>query len=103
MELIQNILVFLLIFSLIAGLVGVCYCNNYLRKIVCLSISYTNLIVMLFIFAQNSQKASELFSVITTTIILFSITLAVGTSIIFNIIKLETNKLINTASSGGSK
>jgi hypothetical protein len=101
MELIQNILIFLLIFGIIAGLLGSFYCDNYLKKISCLSASYTNLIIMLTIFAQNSQKASELFSIITTLLILFSINLAVGICIISNIAKLKQN--INILSQGGRK
>ncbi len=92
MEFIQSGLIFLLIFVLIAGLVGVFCHDNYLKKIACLSVSYTNLIIILIIFSKNSQKASQLFSIITTTLILFSITLAVGIGIIFNIAKLKQNK-----------
>jgi hypothetical protein len=92
MEFIQNSLVFALIFILIAGLVGVLCYDNYLKKIACLSVSYTNLIIILIIFSKNSEKASQLFSIITTLLILFSITLAVGIGIIFNIAKLKENK-----------
>jgi hypothetical protein len=89
MELIQNILVFLLIFSLVAGLVGVWFYDNYLKKISCLSVVYTNLILVLIIFSKNSEKASQLFTIITTIVILFSITLVVGIGIISNIARLE--------------
>ena len=92
MELIQNILIFFLIFSLIAGLVGVFYCNNYIKKIACLAVSYSNLIIMLIIFAKNSQKADDLFSIIPTILILFSIIFAVGIYIISNIARLTHNK-----------
>jgi hypothetical protein len=92
MEFIQSSLIFGLIFILIAGLVGVFCYDNYLKKIACLSVSYTNLIIILIIFSKNSQKASQLFSIITSLLILFSITLAVGIGIIFNIAKLKENK-----------
>jgi hypothetical protein len=92
MEFIQNSLIFALIFVLVAGLVGVFCYDNYLKKIACLSVSYTNLIIILIIFSKNSQKASQLFSMITTMLILFSITLAVGIGIIFNIARLKQNK-----------
>ena len=92
MDLIQSSLIFLLIFVLIAGLIGVFFHDNYLKKIACLSVSYTNLIIILIIFSKNSQKASQLFSIITTTLILFSITLAVGIGIIFNIAKIKENQ-----------
>lgn len=92
MEFIQNALIFLLISSLVAGLAGIFCYDNYLKKIACLSVFYTNLIIVLIIFAKNSQKASQLFGIITTTLILFSITLAVGIGIIFNIAKLKKNK-----------
>ena len=82
----------MLIFSLVAGLVGIFYYSNYLKKIACLSVSYTNLIIVLIIFSKNSQKASQLFSIITTMLILFSITLAVGIGIISNIAKLKNNE-----------
>ncbi len=92
MEVIQNSLVFALIFVLIAGLVGVFCYDNYLKKIACLSVSYTNLIIILIIFSKNSQKASQLFNMVTTMLILFSITLAVGIGIIFNIARLKQNQ-----------
>ncbi|MES2676765.1 MAG: hypothetical protein V4612_00425 [Pseudomonadota bacterium] len=92
MELIQTILIFLLIFSLVSGLVGVFYYENYLKKIACLSVSYTNLIIILIIFSKNSEKASQLFNIITTILILFSITLAIGIGIIANIAKLNNQK-----------
>ncbi len=92
MEFIQSSLIFALIFILIAGLIGVFYYDNYLKKIACLSVSYTNLIIILIIFSKNSQKASQLFSIITSLLILFSITLAVGIGIIFNIAKLKESK-----------
>jgi len=92
MEFIQSSLIFALIFILIAGLIGVFCYDNYLKKIACLSVSYTNLIIILIIFSKNSQKASQLFSIITSLLILFSITLAVGIGIIFNIAKLKENK-----------
>jgi hypothetical protein len=92
MEFIQSSLIFALIFILIAGLIGVFCYDNYLKKIACLSVSYTNLIIILIIFSKNSQKASQLFSIITSLLILFSITLAVGIGIIFNIAKLKESK-----------
>jgi len=92
MELIQAILIFMLIFSLVSGLVGVFCYENYLKKIACLSISYTNLIIILIIFSKNSEKASQLFNIITTILILFSITLAIGIGIISNISKLNNKK-----------
>ncbi len=96
MELIQTILIFMLIFSLVSGLVGVFYYENYLKKIACLSVSYTNLIIVLIIFSKNSEKASQLFNIITTILILFSITLAIGIGIISNIAKLNNQKSART-------
>ncbi len=95
MELIKNILVFLLIFSLVSGLIGVFYYDNYLKKIACLSVSYTNLIIILIIFSKNNEKASQLFEIITTMLILFSITLAIGIGIISNISKLNNQKSVS--------
>lgn len=95
MELIKNILIFLLIFSLVSGLIGVFYYDNYLKKIACLSVSYTNLIIILIIFSKNNEKASQLFEIITTMLILFSITLAIGIGIISNISKLNNQKSVS--------
>lgn len=92
MEFIQNSLIFGLIFILVGGFIGVFFYDNYLKKIACLSVSYTNLIIILIIFFKNSQKATQLFSIITSLLILFSITLAIGIGIIFNIAKLKQNK-----------
>ncbi len=92
MELAQNILVFLLIFGLFSGIGGVFYFDQYFKKIICLSVAYTNLIIILIIFAKSSEKADQIFEIITTALILFSITLAVGIGIIFNITKLNNLK-----------
>ncbi|MFT5703465.1 MAG: putative membrane protein [Rickettsiales bacterium] len=95
MEFLQNILIFLLIFSSVAGLAGVFYCKNYLKKISCLSVAYINLIIIFIIFVKNSEKASELLGMVTTILILFSITIAVGIGIIANISKLDSQRKSN--------
>jgi hypothetical protein len=82
MDFVQNIVVFLLIFSLVAGAVGIFCLKSDAKKISCLSACYINLIITLVIFSKNSEKASQLFSIITTALILFSITLALGFCII---------------------
>ncbi|MFT6106115.1 MAG: hypothetical protein ACJA0S_000708 [Rickettsiales bacterium] len=92
MELLQNILIFLLVFSLVGGLFGLFYGLNSFRKIICLSISYFSLVVILIIFAKNTQQYAILFTLITTIFILFSITLVVGLGIISNITKLNNQK-----------
>lgn len=92
MELIQNILIFLLIFSLVAGLMGMFLYGNYLKKISCLSVAYTSLILIVTILSKNSEKSSQIFSIIVTMLILFSITLAIGIGIISNIARLKELK-----------
>lgn len=95
MEFLQNTLIFLLIFSLVSGLAGVFYYENYLKKISCLSVAYTNLIIIFIIFSRNDEKAVQLLGILTTILILFSITIAVGIGIITNISKLDCQKKSN--------
>ncbi|MFT6077178.1 MAG: hypothetical protein ACJA02_000584 [Myxococcota bacterium] len=92
MELIQNIIIFLLVFSLVGGLFGLFYCPNFFRKVICLSISYVSLLIILIIFAKNTQQSAIFLSLITTSFILFSVSLSVGLGIISNITKLNNQK-----------
>jgi cytochrome bd-type quinol oxidase subunit 2 len=90
MEFIQNIIVFLLLFSLVFGLCCIFFYDNYLKKISCLSVAYTSLILIVIIFIKDSDKSNQIFAIIVTALILFSITLAIGIGIISNIARLKS-------------
>lgn len=92
MVLLLNILIFLLIFSVVAGLLGMFLYKNYLKKISCLSVAYVSLILILVIFLKNSVESGQLSAVIFTMLILFSITLAIGIGIISNIDRLKNDQ-----------
>ena len=88
----QNNLILLLVFSIALGLFGLFLYRSYLKKICCLSISYSSLIILMILLFKDSEKSSELFPAIVTILIIFSVILATGIGIISNASKLEEVK-----------
>ena len=88
-QLIQTSLIFLLVFTTAIGLLGLFLFTDHLRKIACLSISYSSLIILIIFLFRNSEKSKELFGAVVTILIIFGIILAVGIGIISNAAKIE--------------
>lgn len=99
-QLIQNGLIFLLVLTTAIGLFGLFLFNDHLRKISCLSIAYSSLIILVIFLFRNSERSKELFAFIVTILIIFSIILAIGIGIISNTAKLmekqrSKNQILN--------
>ena len=88
-QILQNNLIFLLIFTIVFGLFGVFLYGDYLKKISCLCVSYSGLILLLILLAQSSGDAKELFIAAVTVLIIFSATIITGIEIISNIAKIK--------------
>ena len=73
----------------IIGLFGLFLYSDYLKKMSCLSVAFISLVVLFIILARNSYKANDLYVIIGTIIIIFSISLITGIGIISNIARLD--------------
>lgn len=97
----QNTVHFLLLLTIISGLVGLFLFEDNLRKIAGLAAAYSGIIILMIFLFKDDQKSKELFALITTTLIIFSVTLAAGIEIVSEITKMEINsgnKIINSNS-----
>ncbi len=95
LQILQNSLLFLLIATISLGLSGLFLFSDYFRKIIGLGIAYSGLIILLILLFKISDKSKELFEILITISIIFSITLATGIGIISNIAKLQEKETKN--------
>lgn len=85
----QSIMIFFLVLATSIGLFGLFFYSDYLKKMSCLSVAFISLILLFVIIAKNSYKANDLYVIIGTVIIIFSISLITGIGIISNIARLD--------------
>jgi multisubunit Na+/H+ antiporter MnhG subunit len=77
------------------GLFGLFLFNDHLRKIACLSVAYSSLIILIIFLFKNSENSKELFAAVVTILIIFGVILAVGIGIISNAANLEEKQKSN--------
>ena len=85
----QNVIIFLLVLTASLGLFGLFFYSDYLKKMSCLSVAFISLITLFVILARNNYKSNDLYIIIGTIIIIFSISLITGIGIIANIARLD--------------
>jgi hypothetical protein len=79
----------LLILLVLGGLFGIFFCQNYLRKISCLSVSYSSFVVLIALMASKSQILNEILSVMVSILVVFALNLLIGVAIAKNIINAK--------------
>lgn len=92
LQILQNSLILILISTICFGFFSLFWQQQYTKKIASLSVAYSSVILLLLIVAKNSDKAKDLYILLITILITFSITMICGIGIVANIIKLENKK-----------
>jgi len=75
----------LLIFLCLAGLCGLFFFQEYIRKISCLSISYSSFLILVTILALKSERLNEVLVIMVSILAIFSVNLLIGIGIARNI------------------
>jgi hypothetical protein len=82
----------LLIFLCLAGLCGLFFFQEYVRKISCLSVSYSSFLVLITLLALRSAKLNEVLVIMVSILAIFSVNLLVGIGIARNIAEAQFEK-----------
>ncbi|NBV06490.1 MAG: hypothetical protein EBS06_04555 [Proteobacteria bacterium] len=82
----------LLILCCIAGIFGLFFFSEYIRKISALSISYSSFLVLIVILSLKSDKMNEVLMIMVSVLIIFVVNLLIGIAIAKNISR-ETERL----------
>ncbi len=75
----------LLIFLCLAGLCGLFFFEEYIRKISCLSISYSSFLILVTLLALKSARLNEVLVIMVSILAIFSVNLLIGIGIARNI------------------
>ncbi len=78
-----------LIFLFLSGIFGLFLAKKYVRKISCLSISYSSFLVLVIILSQKNQNMKEMVSIMITVLVVFAINLMIGIVLAKNIADLS--------------
>jgi len=80
----------LLIFVIIAGVAGLFFCATYVRKICCLSISYSSfLLFMILVSFRNGDRLNTILTIMVSILIVFASNLFIGILMARNIEKQD--------------
>lgn len=83
----------LLIFLCLSGLCGLFFYKEYVSKISCLSVSYSNFLILITLIALKSTKLSEILLIMLSILIIFIVNLLVGITIASNISRIESGNI----------
>ncbi len=81
-----------LIFLCLAGLCGLFLCREYIRKISCLSISYSSFLILVTVIALKNTHLNEILVIMVSILAVFSVNLLIGIGIIKNIAEVQGEK-----------
>ncbi len=79
----------LLIFLCLAGLCGLFLFQEYIRKISCLSVSYSSFLVLITLLALKNVRLNETLVIMVSILTIFSVNLLIGIGIARNIAEAE--------------
>jgi hypothetical protein len=82
----------LLIFLCLAGLLGLFFFQEYLRKISCLSVAYSSFLILITLLSLKSAKLNEVLVIMVSILAIFSVNLLIGIGIVKNIAEARTQK-----------
>lgn len=82
----------LLIFLCLAGLAGLFFSQEYIRKISCLSVSYSNFLILITLLSLKNAKLSEVLMIMVSILAIFSVNLLIGIGIARGIAEARGDK-----------
>jgi hypothetical protein len=71
----------LLIFLVLAGLWGLFFFKDYIKKISCLSVSYSSFMVLITILSLKNLHFNQVLVVMVSILVIFSVNLLIGIGI----------------------
>jgi hypothetical protein len=71
----------LLIFLCLVGLCGLFFFQEYIRKISCLSVSYSSFIILITVLALKNPRLNEILVIMVSILTIFSVNLLIGIGI----------------------
>jgi hypothetical protein len=75
----------LLIFLCLAGLFGLFFSKEYIKKISCLSVSYSSFLVFISLMSLKNARLNEVLVIMVSVLAIFSVNLLIGIGIARNI------------------
>lgn len=84
----------LLIFLCLAGLCGLFFYQEYIRKISCLSVSYSNFLILVALLALKNAKLNEVLVIMVSILAIFSVNLLIGIGIARNIAQAQNGDMV---------
>jgi hypothetical protein len=78
-----------LIFLCLAGLCGLFFFQEYIRKISCLSVSYSSFLILVTLMALKSSRLNEVLVIMVSILAIFSVNLLIGIGIARNIAEAQ--------------
>ncbi len=75
----------LLILCSLAGILGLFLFEEYIRKISCLSVSYTSFLVLIVMLSLRNDKMNEALIIMVSILAVFAVNLLIGIGIAKNI------------------
>ena len=82
----------LLIFLCLAGLCGLFLFKEYIRKISCLSVSYSNFLILITLLSLKSVRLNEGLVIMVSVLAIFSVNLLIGIGIARNIAEAQVEE-----------
>ena len=80
------LLIYALLISIcLAGLLGLFLFQEYVKKISCLSVSYSSFLILIVLLSLKNNKQNEILIIMVSVLILFAINLLTGIAIAKNI------------------
>ena len=79
----------LLIFLCLAGLCGLFFFQEYIRKISCLSVSYSSFLILITLLALKNVRLNEVLVIMVSILAIFSVNLLIGIGIARNIAEAQ--------------
>ncbi|MES2961102.1 MAG: hypothetical protein V4694_01830 [Pseudomonadota bacterium] len=82
----------LLIFLCLAGLCGLFFFQEYIRKISCLSVSYSSFLILITVLALKNPRLNEVLVIMVSILAIFSVNLLIGIGIARSIAEAQLEK-----------
>ena len=79
----------LLIFLCLAGLCGLFFFEEYIRKISSLSVSYSSFLILIILLASRSGRLNDVLVVMVSILAIFSVNLLIGIGLAKNITQTQ--------------
>ena len=75
-----------------SGILGLFFAQEYLKKISCLSISYTSFVILIVFLALKNPHLNEALAIVVSLMIIFSVSLLMGIGIVKNLAQIEAHR-----------